>query len=89
MSKGFTTPGARGLNGVLQHAHGQFRKKAQAAGKTTRAFAEDKQNEVDKSGNLTETAHQARLAMTLMGMHHGGGTGGMGSSGPPKGPKGA
>ena len=44
-------------------AHGQFRKKAEAAGESTRAYAEEKKDAPGKTGR------QARLAMTLMGMH--------------------
>ncbi len=47
-------------------AHGQFRAKAEAAGETTREFASE---HADDSGT---TGKQARLAQTLMGMHHGG-----------------
>jgi hypothetical protein len=47
------------------NSHGQFRAKAEAAGKTTREFAKEKEH---ASGN---TGEQARLAETLMGMHHG------------------
>ncbi len=46
-------------------AHGQFRAKAEAAGETTRQYAEEKQNAPGVLGK------QARLASTLMGMHHG------------------
>ena len=54
--------------GATSNAHGQFRKKAEAAGKTTREYAEEKK---DAPGVLGK---EARLASTLMGMHHGGGT---------------
>lgn len=40
--------------------HGAFRKKAQAAGKTTEQYAEEKQSAPGILG------HQARLAKTLM-----------------------
>ena len=43
-------------------AHGQFRKKAEAAGEMTREFAAEKKDAPGKTGR------QARLAMTLMGM---------------------
>lgn len=46
------------------NAHGQFRRKAQAAGKTTREFA------AEHAGDSGKTGKQARLAETLMGMHH-------------------
>ena len=44
---------------------GEFKAKAEAAGKTTREFAKEHEN---SSGTLGK---QARLAETLMGMHHG------------------
>ncbi len=46
-------------------AHGQFRAKAEAAGKTTKEFAKEKESAAGTLGK------QARLAETLMGMHHG------------------
>jgi hypothetical protein len=46
-------------------AHGQFREKAEAAGKTTKEFAAEK---ADAPGKLGK---EARLASTLMGLHHG------------------
>lgn len=45
------------------NAHGQFRAKAEAAGKTTREFAAEK---ADAPGKLGK---QARLAETLMSMN--------------------
>ncbi len=45
-------------------AHGQFRKKAEAAGETTREFAKEHEHDADKTGQ------QARLAIVLMGMDH-------------------
>ncbi len=48
------------------NAHGQFRAKAENAGMSTRAFAEKEKDAPGKTGK------QARLAMTLLGMHHGG-----------------
>lgn len=50
---------------ATENAHGQFRAKAEKAGKSTREFAEEKS---DAPGLLGK---QARLAKTLMGMHHG------------------
>ncbi len=47
------------------NSHGQFRAKAEAAGKTTRAFAEEKK---DAGGTLGK---QANLALNLMGASHG------------------
>lgn len=44
--------------------HGQFRKKAEAAGKTTAEYASEKADAPGKTGQ------QARLAETLMGLHH-------------------
>jgi hypothetical protein len=49
---------------ATSNAHGQFAAKAKAAGKTTREFAAEKS---DAPGRLGK---QARLAQTLMGMHH-------------------
>ena len=46
-------------------AHGQFRKKAEAAGESTHEFAEDHKGDSGKTGK------QARLAITLMGMNKG------------------
>lgn len=53
------------IKGATANAHGQFAAKAERAGKTTREFAEEK---ADAPGKLGK---QARLAQTLMGMHHG------------------
>lgn len=47
------------------NSHGQFRKKAEAAGKTTRQFAKEHEGSPGRLGK------QARLAETLMGMSHG------------------
>jgi hypothetical protein len=47
------------------NAHGQFAAKAEKAGETTREFASEK---ADAPGKLGK---EARLASTLMGMHHG------------------
>lgn len=49
------------IKGATKNAHGQFRKKAEAAGETTRQFAE---GHADDSGI---TGKQARLAKALMG----------------------
>lgn len=43
------------------NAHGQFRKKAEAAGESTRTFAQEHKGESGKTGQ------QARLALALMG----------------------
>ena len=53
------------IQGATKHAHGQFRAKAEAAGMSTRAFAEK------EKGAGGTTGKQANLALTLMGMHHG------------------
>lgn len=47
------------------NSHGQFRRKAQAAGKTTREFAKEHEHDSGKTGA------QARLAENLMGVSHG------------------
>lgn len=47
------------------NAHGQFRKKAEAAGESTREFAKGHEHDSGKTGA------QARLAETLMKMPHG------------------
>lgn len=46
------------------NAHGQFRAKAEKAGKSTAAFASE------HAGDSGTLGKQARLAQTLMGMHH-------------------
>jgi hypothetical protein len=51
------------IDSATAHAHGQFARKAAKAGMTTRAYAEKHK---DAPGKLGE---QARLALTLMGMH--------------------
>ena len=52
------------IKAATAHAHGQFRKRAEAAGETTREFAAEKASAPGKLGK------EARLAETLMGMHH-------------------
>jgi hypothetical protein len=54
------------IAGATANSHGQFRRKAEAAGESTREFAKEKENAPGKLGK------QARLAETLMGMHGGG-----------------
>jgi hypothetical protein len=49
---------------AVADAHGQFSSKAKAAGETTKEFAKEKESAPGKLGK------QARLAETLMGMHH-------------------
>jgi hypothetical protein len=53
------------IKDATSNAHGQFRAKAEAAGKTTREFAKEHEHDSGKTGK------QARLAETLMGMNHG------------------
>lgn len=50
---------------ATENAHGQFRAKAERAGKSTREFAKEHEHDSGKTGA------QARLAETLMGMNHG------------------
>lgn len=47
------------------NSHGQFRRKAEAAGESTTAFAREHENSPGLLGK------QARLAETLMGLHGG------------------
>lgn len=47
------------------NSHGQFKAKAEAAGKSTHEFAEE------HKGSKGKTGKQARLALALMGTHHG------------------
>lgn len=54
------------IAGATENAHGQFAAKAKAAGMSTREFAEK------HKGSSGVLGKQARLALTLMGMHHGG-----------------
>lgn len=49
------------IQAATKNSHGQFKAKAEAAGKSTRAFAEDHKGSPGKLGE------QARLALTLMG----------------------
>lgn len=51
------------IAGATENAHGQFSKKAKAAGKTAKEFASDKAGASGKLGK------EARLAETLMGTH--------------------
>ncbi len=46
---------------ATENAHGQFRKKAESAGETTREFADE------HKGDSGRTGKQARLALNLMG----------------------
>lgn len=52
------------IAGATSNAHGQFRRKAEAAGESTAEFAKAKADAPGKTGK------QARLAETLMGMSH-------------------
>lgn len=54
----------RWIKSAVANAHGQFKAKAEAAGETTREFASE------HAGDSGKTGKQARLARTLMGMHH-------------------
>ena len=54
------------IKAATANAHGQFAAKAKKAGESTAAFASEKSDAPGKLGK------QARLASTLMGMHHGG-----------------
>lgn len=49
---------------ATDNSHGQFKAKAEAAGKSTKAFAEEHKGSPGKLGK------QARLALTLMGESH-------------------
>jgi hypothetical protein len=49
------------IKGATANSHGQFRKKAEAAGESTKEFAEGHKGDSGKTGK------QARLALTLMG----------------------
>jgi len=51
------------IAGATANSHGQFRKKAEAAGESTRQFA------AEHAGDSGKTGEQARLAQNLMGMH--------------------
>ena len=57
-------PKRKWIKSATANAHGQFRRKAEAAGETTREFAREKAGAPGKLGK------EARLAETLMGMHH-------------------
>lgn len=52
------------IAGAIKHP-GAFKAKAKKAGESTREFAEAHQHDSGRTGS------QARLALTLMGMHHG------------------
>lgn len=51
------------ISGATANSHGQFRKKAEAAGESTGQFAKEHESSPGLLGK------QARLAETLMGMH--------------------
>lgn len=48
------------IKGATNNSHGQFRRKAETAGESTREFAEQHKGDSGKTGK------QARLALTLM-----------------------
>lgn len=52
------------IKAATENAHGQFRKKAEAAGESTKEFA------AEHAGDAGKTGKQARLAKALMGMSH-------------------
>lgn len=52
------------ISGATENAHGQFKAKAEKAGKSTAEFAREKASAPGKTGK------QARLAETLMGLNH-------------------
>lgn len=54
----------RWVQKATANAHGQFKAKAEKAGESTKEFAEEKKDAPGKLGK------EARLASTLMGMHH-------------------
>lgn len=54
------------IAGATKNSHGQFRAKAKKAGMSTRAYAQ----KMKGAGGVV--GKQARLALTLMGLHHGG-----------------
>jgi hypothetical protein len=49
---------------ATSNAHGQFRRKAEAAGESTKTFA------AEHKGDSGLTGKQARLALALMGASH-------------------
>lgn len=51
------------IKAATENAHGQFKAKAEKAGKSTAAYAREHEGDDDKTGK------QARLAETLMSMH--------------------
>lgn len=56
---------ANWIKGAIKHP-GSFRKAAKKHGVSTRTYAEEHKGDSGKTGK------RARLALTLMGMHHGG-----------------
>lgn len=52
------------IKGAVENAHGQFKAKAEHAGESTSAYAHEHEHDKGKTGK------QARLAETLIGMHH-------------------
>lgn len=49
---------------ATDNSHGQFKAKAEAAGKSTKSYAEEHKHDSGKTGK------QARLALALMGVSH-------------------
>lgn len=52
------------IKGATENAHGQLREKAESVGKSTSAYAHEHEHDSGKTGK------QARLAESLMAMHH-------------------
>lgn len=48
------------IKSATENSHGQFRAKAEAAGETTKQYAQEHKNDAGKTGK------QARLALNLM-----------------------
>ena len=57
--------GSHWIKAATKNSHGQFRKRAEAAGMSTSAFAKKEEHAPGLIGE------QARLAETLMGLPHG------------------
>lgn len=55
---------AKWIANATKNAHGQFAAKAKAAGESTTEYAREHEHDKGKTGK------QARLAETLMSMHH-------------------
>lgn len=57
-------PKKKWIKAATEGAHGQFREKAEHAGKSTSAYAKEHEHDSGKTGK------QARLAESLMAMNH-------------------